>query len=548
MIKKFVRIAVKTVVGCFFLYLVVAAIGLPLVLKWGIESQGSKMLSHPLKVARITFNPFLWRLDIRSFQVLDTNGKVMAGFDQFAVDVSFLSLLKKEYHVESMLVDGLDINIVLLDNGRVNLMDLAPAPAAEEKVIDVTSKKEIEVEVKPAVAEPLPFVVADVITVKNGQMNFLDRSIQPNFAISLNNIDVRITDLSTKPDGLVKIVFQANLGSKGVINSEVDIKLFAQPIELETSFALNGFALDVLTPYVGKYTGRVLKDGTLEFKMDYRISRNKLTAAHKVLIQQFTFGEKIESKDALPLPFGLAVALLEDAQGRIKVSLPVTGDMTKPDFHYWSLVGQVVTNFFTGLITKPFAFLASTMGADSGTDELGFVRFLPGKSEIPDAEKEKIKTLLQGLKDHPKLKLEVNGGYNSEVDWKAIKTETLAKDYAELRQTSTRSESWVYQMLYQRRVGIRELWDLTKKFKVKEGAYDDEKLVAEIKRLLIENGVADKPALQALAGARAKAVYDFVVAAGFDAARFSIGSSRQEQASMGFVPSTFTLTVFQDKT
>ncbi len=547
MLKRIVPWFLKIAAGCYVFYLFAAAVVLPLALKFGVESQGTRILGHPVRVASVMFNPFLWQLDVRGLAVLDTDGQVMAGFDRLGVDVSFIALFKQAYRVESLSVDGLKVNMVLSDGGHVNLMDLVPSGEKSAPAAAIALQKNPSKLQGLAVAVPmpsLPLVVVDVITLKNSRVNFLDRTIHPNFSVALSDIDVRVTGLSTRRDGLARVVFQAKLGSKGIINSEVNIKPFVQPVELEASFSFNGFALDVLTPYVGKYTGRALKGGVLEFKTDYRISGNKLTAAHKILVQRFAFGQKVESKDALPLPFGLVVALLEDPQGRIKISLPVTGDMSKPDFHYWPLIGQVVTNFFTGLVTKPFAFLGSAIGVDSGTDELGYVRFVPGKADISDAEKVKIHTLLQGLKEHPKLRLEVNGGYDPDLDWKAIKTETLAKDYAELRRTSTRSESWIYQMLYQRRVGIRELWEITKKYKIKEGAYNDDKIVEEIKRQLIGNGVADKPALQSLAAARAKAVNDLILAAGFDAARLSIGPSRQEQSSMGLVPLEFTLTVF----
>lgn len=539
MLNRVVLVFLKVVVGFFAFYLVLAAVVLPLTLKWAVESQGSRLLRHPVRLAAAGFNPFLWKLEVRGFSVLDAGGKMMAGFARLALDVSFTALFSKTYRVESLAVDGLTVNAALLDGGRLDLADLVPAvvPAA---VTDGT---------RPGKAAapspgPLPLVVVDLVTLRDGRVNFLDRTVHPNFSVAVHAIDVRVTGFSTRPDGITRVVLKAGLGEKGTLDTELNIKPLVVPLEAETSFTLNDFALDALSPYVGKYTGRALKDGGMEFRMDYRIAGNKLSATHKVLIQRFTFGDKVESKDALPLPFGLAVALLEDPQGRIKISLPVTGDMSKPDFHYWSLVGQVVTNFFTGLVTKPFAFLASALGADSGTDELGYVRFLPGRGEIPEPEQKKILTLLQGLKEHPKLKLEVDGGYDPDLDWKAVKADTLAKDYAELRKASSRSDSAVYQMLYQRRVGIRELWELTKKFKGQEVGYDDAGLVGEIKRLLVEGGVPDKPALEALAAARAKAVYDFVVASGFDPARVSTGPVRQEQASMGFVPSEFTLTVF----
>jgi hypothetical protein len=541
MLKKVLHVSFKIIAGIFAFYLFLAFIIIPLGSVWVIRSQGTKLLKHPVNVRAVYFNPFLLKLGIRGFAILDMDKQVMAGFDKLDVDVSFIRLFKKEYHVESIVLDGLKVNAVFLPDGKIDLMDLVPAPTGAAGPASAATST------PAATPASLPLVIVDLITLQHGNIHFLDRTIQPNFASSLSDIDVRITDVSTKPDSETRLVFQGKLGGKGTIGTELVIRPFAQPLQLETTFSLDDFALDILTPYVGKYTGRALKDGKLELKMDYRISDNQLTAAHKVLIQRFEFGQKVESKDALPLPFGLAVALLEDPQGRIKISLPVTGDLSKPDFKYWPLVGQVVRNFFMGLVTKPFAFLASALGADSGTDELGFVKFLPGKADISDTEKEKIKVLLAALKDRPKLRLEVNGGYDPKADWIAIKTDALEKSYKELRAQSSRTDSWIYQMLYQRAFGIRDLWALTGKYKVKEGAYDDDKLVAELRRQLVENAPPDAEALGVLASARAAVVHDLIAAEGFDTQRLSMGQNREEQASMGFVPLEFTLTVFGEE-
>jgi hypothetical protein len=541
MLKKILQISAKVLLGLFAFYLFLGFVVIPVGLGWVIRDQGTKFLKHPVEVRSVFFNPFLLKLSVNGFQILDADKQVMVGFDKLDVDVSFISLFKKEYRVELIALDGLKVNPVLLPGGKINLMDLVPVPPAAPAVVAKADEK-----AKAPAA--LPLVIIDLVTLQRGNIHFLDRSINPNFASFLSDMDIRVVGLSTKSDSQATMIFQGKIGGKGTIGTEVVIKPFAQPLQLETTFSLDGFALDALTPYVGKYTGRALKDGKLEFKMDYRISDNKLTATHKVLIQRFEFGQKVESKDALPLPFGLAVALLEDPQGRIKISLPVTGDMSKPDFHYWSLVGQVVRNFFMSLVTKPFAFLASALGADSGTDDMGYVKFLPGKADLSDAEKEKIKTLLITLKERPKLRLEINGGYDLVADWKSIKLEQLDKEYKDLRSQSSRSDAWVYEMIYQRRFGIRELWALTNKYKVKEATYKEEELVAELKRQLIENAPADRPALQALAAARAAAVNQFILSSGFDPAHLSVGQSREEQMSMGFVPLAFTLTIFGEET
>ena len=48
----------------------------------------------------------------------------MAGFNKFWVDISFISLFKKKYHIELLGIDRLKVNIVLSADGKINLREL----------------------------------------------------------------------------------------------------------------------------------------------------------------------------------------------------------------------------------------------------------------------------------------------------------------------------------------------------------------------------------------------------------------------------------------
>jgi hypothetical protein len=539
MIRKILNIFIKIVVFLVVLYFVLTLLILPLGGKWAIQSQGTKILKTPVKVQSVFFNPFLWRLNIRGFEISDVNKAPMLEFSNLSVDVSFIELLKKKYRIESIVLNVPSVHVVLLPDGKINLLNLIPSPASTPKETKAPSNS-----VKANENQAMPTVTIDTITMNDGRVYFTDENIAPGFKTQLTDINLNVTGFSTDPAAQTKVVFKAKLDEKGTIESEALIKALANPMELETNFALNSYALEVVTPYSGKYTGRGVKDGKLDFKMDYRISDNKLTASHKILIQRFDFGEKVESKDALSLPFGLAIALLEDPQGRIKITLPVSGNLNDPQFKFWHVVGDVAKNFFMKLVTKPFSVFASIIGGDdSGTEDLAYVRFAPGESELTPPEKEKLRTLVKGLLERPKLKLEINGSYDPVIDWRAIKARVFNNDYTKLKKESTKTETWVYQMLYQERFGVRDLWALTKKYKTKQG-YDAEKLNEEIKRQLIEGGSADKFALETLAKTRAKVLYDFILGLGFETSRLNIGAVKESQATMGQVPVEFTLTVF----
>jgi hypothetical protein len=534
MVQKILRIFTRVILGIFLFYAVLGFIIIPLVLFWAIPSQGTKLLKHPVHLHSVGFNPFSLHLTMKGFDILDDQGRVMVGFDRLSVKVSPVDLFKKIYHVQAFELDGLAINVELLSGNRIDLLELVPSPtpkqttAANDKIV------------------PLPSVVIDSIDLHQGQVHFIDKTVNPNFSTVLAAIEVHVTNVSTDPNAQAAVDFQGKLDEKGTIALQAALKPLAKPLEMETNFSLNDYALTILTPYVGKYTGRELRNGKLDLNMEYRIGGNKLVASHKVLIQRFEFGKHVESKDALHLPFGLAVALLEDPQGKINISLPASGDISDPKFEYSHLIFQVVRNFFLGLITKPFSFLASGLGArgDNGTDQLGYVRFPPGKAVLTVPEQQKLFMLIKAFYEHPKLRLEIDGSYDPQADWKAIQADIFTKDYEQLRQQSSRSEGKVYQLLYQRRFGLWALWALAKKYKKGMFKYDDVGLDQEIKRQLIEQAPPDKEALSALAQARARLIHDFLVVNGFDAQRLQLGSSHPVQSSLGYVPLEFTLTVF----
>ena len=541
-LKKSIRILVKTLVSCVVFYLVAGFIIIPLAAVWIVPWQGSKILATPVKLRSVFLNPLTLRVWVNGFQIRDEHQQPVIGFKQLTADVSFTRLFKKIIRIEELRVEEPEILATLLPDGQINLLELIPEDQPAANKASEASRSAGQSGQQSPEPGTLPLVVLDQLRILDGTVRFEDRSIEPRFSTVLSDIKIEVTGFTTRPEAETKIAFNAKLDREGTIAVESVIQALKQPLSLETDFKLNNYALNVLTPYVGKFTGRDLADGRMDMNMVYRINDQQLSAQHKLLIQHFEFGQKVNSPDALSLPFGLAVALLEDPQGRIDISLPVSGDMSDPQFEFLPLLGQVVRNFFMKLVTKPFTMLASLVGgADAGTEELGYVRFAPGKTELNKEEEQKIQALIKGLEQRPRLQLEIDGSYDVAVDWKAIQADLFERDYKHLRAESSASDADVYQMLFQRRFGLRDLWALSKEHKEGLGDYQHEKLNREIKRRLIEEAPPDPQELKKLARARAQAVYDFFVKAGFPQERLSMGAAKETQSTLGAVPMEFTL-------
>ncbi|MGA2091573.1 MAG: DUF748 domain-containing protein, partial [Endomicrobiales bacterium] len=327
---------------------------------------------------------------------------------------------------------------------------------------------------------------------------------------------------------------------------KASVKPFTQSLQAEAALMLNDYAVRALTPYTGRYAGRAVnQDSTLDVSIAYRIENNKLHADHKVLAQKFKFAEKIPSKDALHLPFGLAVALLKDTKGNIDVSLPVKGDISDPKFEYWHILGQVAVNFFMKIVTSPFTVLGGLVPAKgAGTKELNTVSFAPGDSVISPSQKEQLMRLVAAMKERPQLSLRINGSYDPEVDWNSLKAKVLEMELAEKRAKKTVSENSFYGDKYKTVFGSDNYKALKLRFAKGKGS-DDPGLIAEMKRLIISKMPVNNHDLKELARARAAAVQQSLAAQGFDVSRAKIGSVRTELAIMQEIPTELELTVVQ---
>ena len=97
-----------------------------------------------------------------------------------------------------------------------------------------------------------------------------------------------------------------------------------------------------LSPYTVKFAGREIDQGKLDLDLGYSIELGRLDATNSVVLSDLVIGGQVESPEATNLPLDLAVALLKDSEGVIKLDLPVTGDVNNPEFKISGVVMQAI--------------------------------------------------------------------------------------------------------------------------------------------------------------------------------------------------------------
>lgn len=262
-------------------------------------------------------------------------------------------------------------------------------------------------------------IAIGAVTLQGGEIDFLDRHIKPTFSGRLVEVGGRISGLSSREATQADVDLKGKLDGYAPLEITGKINPLRKDLFVDLKASFKDMDLSPVTPYSGKYAGYAIEKGKLSFDLKYLIEKRKLESQNVVFVDQLTLGEKVDSPQATKLPVSLAIALLKDRHGQIRLDIPVAGTLDDPTFSVWRIVVQVLVNLLTKAATAPFALLGSLMG---GGEEMSYMEFDPGSAVVTEANMKKLATLGKALVERPALKLDIEGYVDAEKDREALRT------------------------------------------------------------------------------------------------------------------------------
>lgn len=269
-------------------------------------------------------------------------------------------------------------------------------------------------------------------TVKNGEFILVDESVQPAVEIAMRSLDAALGPVSSAEASLTEVDLSAevNRAPLAITGSLAPLDPLAGT---ELKVTMNGFAMPGLTPYSGQSVGRAIQNGLFNLDAEWQISTSQLSAKNTIVLDGFELGEAIPSEGALNLPLDLALSLLRRADGSIRISLPVSGDLSDPKLS----LGQLVVQAFVGLIVKtaaaPFSLLSGLVESEK---DLSFVEFESNSSQLSSDAIDSLNLLTTALAERPNLKLGLSAQV-SESDREAMTREILREQVGGTSQALT---------------------------------------------------------------------------------------------------------------
>jgi hypothetical protein len=259
------------------------------------------------------------------------------------------------------------------------------------------------------------------VTFQGGDVNFTDLFIKPNYSADLSEIGGSVIGLSSELDTAADVDLRGRFAKTAPVEIRGKVNPLIQNLFLDLKASVRDIELGPFTPYSGKYVGYAIEKGKMSFAVEYKIESRKLAAQNQLVLNQLTFGDKIESPDAIKLPVLLAVALLKDRNGVIDVNLPVSGSLDDPKFSIGGIVWRVILNLLEKAVTAPFALIGNLLGGGGAGEELSYLEFEPGRALITPESQDKLTKLQTALIERPGLKLDISGRYDPGTDREGLR-------------------------------------------------------------------------------------------------------------------------------
>jgi len=308
--------------------------------------------------------------------------------------------------------------LIVLPDGTMNLQHITEEQAADGPKTTVPDKKTAEQADKP----PQEIQIG-ALSLQGGTIDFQDRHIKPNYAAKLVEIGGSVSGISSMGSKTADVDMRGKLDYSAPLEIAGRMHPFPENLFIDLKAGFKDMDLSPLSPYSGKYAGYIIQKGKLSFDLQYLIAEKNLDSKNKIFLNQFIFGDRVESPQATKLPVRLAVALLKDRKGNIDLDIPVTGSLNDPQFSVWRIVVKVIGNLIEKAATAPFAMLGSLFGHG---EELSYVEFNDGSSTIGGASLKKVESLIKALHERPGLRLDIEGHVDIEKDNEGLKRNQLS--------------------------------------------------------------------------------------------------------------------------
>jgi len=256
-----------------------------------------------------------------------------------------------------------------------------------------------------------PIIAVGELAVDEGFVRFVDRTTTPAFTEEASRMVVTGRALGTVRNGKGPLALTGRLSGGTPFELKGTLGALTGPLNLDLDGKLTDFPLPRVNPYANKLIGWIARRGVFGTTVRYRVSDNVLTASNDIVLGQPDFvpsrtGDEVRERVGVPL--GTLIALLKNARGEVRLSVPVTGNVATRQFDFSDAFWQAVRKTAIGVVSLPVSWVGKifyTEDARVETIQIWPVYFEPGTVRFAEGFDKQAQRVGTFLRDAPAVKL-----------------------------------------------------------------------------------------------------------------------------------------------
>ncbi len=344
-------------------------------------------------------------LKVKNLVLFDNNKSPFLQLEQLNLEQFLLDSATKSIKLNKILLDKAQGSLMLSEDKQLNLSELIDSQVINQESKNTGDDWKIEIE---------------QIELIDAKTTFIDKSIKPEYHTELSKLNGHVKGLSSSNLSKAKVKLSGVLDSYGKISVNGEINPLSDKAYTDLSIDINNLDLQNFNSYSSRYLGFPINRGKADFNLKYKLNQSVLKGVNNLTFKQLKFGQKTTSKDAVSLPLKLAVTLLTDGKGIMKINMPVSGNIDDPEFSYGGLIFKAFFKLITGIVASPFKLLGKLIPGGADLDLSG-VQFQVGTALLEPGEEEKLKAMQQILAKKSELNLELTAIIHKKNDGDALR-------------------------------------------------------------------------------------------------------------------------------
>lgn len=234
-------------------------------------------------------------------------------------------------------VDKINANLIFENQVLKNLVALSNETAEEESSPENTKETEQ--------ANNLTYVI-DLITT-TGQLTVEDTVATPNFNAQIDFKEIRVEALdNTDATKVTRFQLSGNTGRHADFALKGDYQAFNPQMNMSIMGDINELALPKLVGYFAKGGNVNILSGQLDSQLDVKVVDNKISGNSELFVRGLELAKEnkeqgsVEKNDSV-ISLNTALNMLQDSKGNLELDVPLSGDVSSPEFGLQSFIGII---------------------------------------------------------------------------------------------------------------------------------------------------------------------------------------------------------------